>query len=665
MRPDPEPRAGARRPRPAAPKAAPSAPTPGAQAPPAAVLPLPLSDDELRAFNDGRHRRAWRLLGSHVVHEGGERRVRFAVWAPNAERVTVMGPFNGWSKEAFALEPLGSTGVWAGTFAEVAPGDQYKYHLVCRNGHRVDKRDPYAFHGEVPPGTASIVTGMDHRWRDAAWMRGRAERNAPDAPISIYELHIGSWRHLDLPDAFVTYRDLARPLVEHVRRTGFTHVEFMPLNEHPFYGSWGYQTTGYFAPSARYGSPRDLMHLVDALHQSGIGVILDWVPGHFPTDEHGLAYFDGTHLYEHEDPRRGFHPEWNSSIFNYDRNEVRSFLISSALFWLEVLHADGLRVDGVASMLYLDYGRQEGQWIPNHMGGRENLAAVGFLQAMNAAVHEELPGVLTVAEESTTWPGVTKPVEDGGLGFDLKWDMGWMHDTLKYVAREPVHRRWHHDEITFRGMYAFQERFLLPLSHDEVVYGKGSLLGKMPGDRWQRFANLRLLLASMWAQPGKKLLFMGAEIAQEREWHHDSQLDWWLLDDPLHAGVLQVVADCNALYRREPALHERDLDPAGFEWIDPDDRERSVFTFLRRDAAGRPLLVALNFTPVPRHNHRTAVPEGGSWLEVLNTDDRAYGGSGQGNLGGVEASPVPHRGRPFSLNLVLPPLAAVFLVPRP
>ena len=626
---------------------------------------FPPTPHDLHLFNEGTHYRLWRHLGAHPLKEGGRKATRFAVWAPNAARVSVIGPFNGWDKDATRLEALADSGLWQGVVAGVGPGDEYKYHVVSSTGqHAVDKRDPFAFHGEVPPGTASTVWDMAYTWSDQEWMRTRGPRNALDAPMSIYELHVGSWKRFGRGDQLPTYRELAEPLVEYMKRMNFTHVEFMPLAEHPFYGSWGYQTTSYFAASARYGTPQDLMHLIDVLHRHEIGVILDWVPSHFPTDEHGLAYFDGTHLYEHSDPRKGFHPDWGSFIFNYGRHEVRSFLVSNAMFWLEEYHIDALRVDAVASMLYLDYSRNAGEWVPNEHGGRENLEAIDLLQRFNTEVYAAYPDVQTIAEESTAWPAVSRPVSMGGLGFGLKWDMGWMHDTLRFLARDPIHRRHHQGELSFRMVYAFHENFTLPLSHDEVVHGKGSLLGKMPGDKWQQLANLRLLFAYMHAQPGKKLVFMGGELAAEREWNHDTELDWSLERAPEHAGVQRLVADLNHLHRELPALHQLDCEPAGFEWIDAEDAEHSTLAFLRRDRTGGMVLAVFNFTPVPRHNHRVGVPYLARWREVLNSDATIYGGSGQGNLGSVEAAPVPAHGRPYSLVLVLPPLGAVFLVPE-
>ncbi len=622
-----------------------------------------LSDQDLYLFNEGSHFRLYEKLGAHPLTVDGVEGTYFAVWAPNAEQVFVMGTFNGWDKTSHPLRPREQSGIWEGFIPGVGQGTLYKYHIVSRyHGYRVDKADPFAVFNEVPPKTASIVWDLEYAWGDQEWMAGRKRRNALDAPIAIYEVHVGSWRRVpEEGNRSLSYRELALRLAEYVKRMGFTHVEFLPVMDHPFFGSWGYQVTGYFAPSGFYGTPQDLMSLIDSLHQHGIGVILDWVPSHFPTDEHGLGFFDGTHLFEHADPRKGLHPDWNTFIFNYGRNEVRSFLISSALFWLDKYHADGLRVDAVASMLYLDYGRREGEWIPNAYGGKENLEAIAFLRRFNEEVYRNFPDVQTIAEESTAWPMVSRPTYVGGLGFGLKWDMGWMHDTLEYMAQDPIFRKYHHNKLTFRMLYAFHENFILPLSHDEVVYGKGSLLRKMPGDDWQRFASLRLLFGYMYAQPGKKLLFMGGEFGQWREWVHDDSLDWDLLDLVPHAGVQRWVADLNRLYRDEPALHELDCSPGGFEWVDCHDADSSVVSLIRKGRSPDSIvLVVLNFTPVPRFNYRVGAPRGGFWKEILNSDAREYGGSGHGNLGGVEATPIPYHGRPYSLNLTLPPLSAVF-----
>ncbi len=623
-----------------------------------------ITKDDLHWLHEGRHVRLYDKLGAHFTRKQGKRGVAFAVWAPNAAAVSVVGDWNGWEVGRHPLSPRGEIGVWEGFVAGLSEGARYKYHVRSRfHDYEVYKADPLAFAAEAPPETASVVTGLDYDWGDGEWMASRAGRQRLSEPVSIYEVHPGSWRRNPDEGHRLTYRELAHELADYVHEVGFTHVELLPVMEHPFYGSWGYQGTGYFAPTARYGSPRDFMYLVDHLHRRGIGVILDWVPSHFPTDQHGLGYFDGTHLYEHADPRKGFHPDWKSFIFNYGRNEVRSFLLSSARFWLDHYHVDGLRVDAVASMLYLDYSREDGEWIPNEHGGRENLEAVSLLRELNEEIHESFPGALTIAEESTAWPMVSRPTYVGGLGFDMKWDMGWMHDTLRYLSRDPLHRNRHHHELTFRRMYAYSESFVLALSHDEVVHGKGSLLGKMPGDDWQKRANLRLLFAYMTAQPGKKLLFMGGELGQHREWDHDGSLDWHLLERQEHAGIQRLVADLNRLYREEPALHEQDCEEAGFDWIDADDVAHSVLSFLRRgkDEEVPELACVFNFTPVVREGYRIGLPRGGRWREVLNTDAANYGGSGQGNLGGVDAEEVPCHGRPFSAALTLPPLGAVLL----
>ncbi|MGH7966811.1 MAG: 1,4-alpha-glucan branching protein GlgB [Candidatus Binatia bacterium] len=622
-----------------------------------------LGEQDLHFFNEGTHFRLHEKLGAHLLTVDGVEGTYFAVWAPDAKQVSVIGEFNGWDKASHPLAVKGRSGVWERFFPGVGKGTVYKYHVVSQyNGYQVDKADPFAFHNEVPPKTASIVWDLAYEWEDREWMQGRRQRNSLDAPLSIYEIHLGSWRRMpEEENRSLTYRELAHHLPAYVRKMGFTHVEFLPLMEHPFYGSWGYEVTGFFAPTSRYGTPQDLMYLIDCLHQQGIGVILDWVPAHFPKDEHGIGYFDGTHLFEHADPRQGIHPDWDSFIFNYGRNEVRSFLIDNALFWLDTYHADGLRIDAVASMLYLDYSRKEGEWIPNEYGGRENLPALTFLRRFNEEVYKNFPDVQTIAEESTSWPMVSRPLYVGGLGFGLKWDMGWMHDTLHYFSRDPIHRRHHHNELTFRLIYAFSENFTLPLSHDEVVHGKGSLLGKMPGDEWQKFANLRLLLGYMYAQPGKKLLFMGGEFGQWHEWNHDASLDWHLLEYVPHAGLQRWVEELNRLYRSEPALYERDCDVTGFAWVDCNDSDHSVLSFLRRGrSANDLLLVVCNFTPLPRHNYRVGVPRGGFWREALNSDAEDYGGSHQGNLGGFEASPVSAHGHFHSLTLTLPPLAVAF-----
>ncbi|MEO6032910.1 MAG: 1,4-alpha-glucan branching protein GlgB [Burkholderiaceae bacterium] len=610
-------------------------------------------------FREGTHSGLFHKLGCRP--EGAGAGASFAVWAPNARAVSVVGDWNGWDAGANPLQPRAdATGIWEGRIDQARLGQVYKYRIQGRDGHHVvDKADPLASCAELPPATGSRVWALDYDWRDADWMSERGARNGLDAPMSIYEFHAGSWQRAD--ERFLGWRELALRLAAYVKRLGFTHVELMPITEHPFYGSWGYQTTGYFAPTARYGTPQDFMAFVDHLHDEGIGVILDWVPSHFPTDEHGLQYFDGTHLYEHADPRQGFHPEWSSSIFNYGRGEVRSFLISSALFWLGTYHLDGLRVDAVASMLYLDYARKDGEWIPNSHGGKENLEAIEFLRALNEAVYREHPDVVTIAEESTAWPLVSRPTTMGGLGFGMKWNMGWMHDTLAYMKQDPVYRKHHHGELTFSLAYAFNENFVLPLSHDEVVYGKGSLLGKMPGDEWQQFANLRALLAMMWMHPGKKLLFMGSEFGQRREWTHEGELEWQEAAQPAHQGVQRLVEQLNRVYRAEPALHLLDFSPEGFEWIDSHNADHSVLLFLRKAPGAAPLLVACNLTPLPRQNVLAGVPLAGHWRELLNTDSLDYGGAGWGNLGGVDSVPLPAHGRPHSLRLTLPPLSVLLL----
>ncbi len=632
------------------------------------VSHCPLTADDLHWFNEGTHARIYRRMGAHLATVDGATGATFAVWAPNAERVSVIGTFNDWKPRRHPLEPAGSSGVWAGFIPGVRRGDTYKYHIESRHGgYHVDKADPCGFLHQVAPETASIVWDLEYRWADGDWMRRRAETQRHTSPISIYEVHLGSWMRVpEEGNRWLTYRELAPRLAEYVVRHGFTHVEFLPVMKHPFYGSWGYQTTGYYAPTGRYGSPQDLMFLIDTLHQHGVGVILDWVPSHFPTDEHGLAYFDGTHLYEHADVRLGYHPDWNSYIFNYGRHEVRSFLISNAIFWLDHYHADGLRVDAVASMLYLDYSRRDGEWIPNKYGGRENLEAIDFLRQLNQTVYGEYPDVQTYAEESTAWPQVSRPVYVGGLGFGFKWDMGFMHDTLQYFSTDPIHRKYHHDKLTFRAMYAFSENFVLPFSHDEVVHGKGSLLNRMPGDAHSKFAHLRLLLAYTFMQPGKKLLFMGGEFGQWREWNHDASLDWHLASEGgPHNGIQRLVGTLNWLYRSEPALHQLDTDPRGFRWVNCNDVEQSTLSWIRQ-SSGRPedcILVVCNFTPVPRANVRLGVPTGGYWREILNTDAREYGGGGAGNLGGVEAAPFPWQGHPHALNILLPPLSVIAFKP--
>ena len=629
------------------------------------IAPSLLTPFDLHLFNEGTHGHLYEKLGAHLSQE--PEGATFAVWAPNADSVSVIGDFNSWDKDANQLHPREQSGIWEGFVPGVGHGALYKYHVhsrVTRTG--MDKADPFAAFSEAPPRQASIVWDLTYDWGDGAWMSERSRANGRQAPWSVYELHIGSWMRVpEDNNRWLTYRELAPKLADYTLSLGFTHVELMPVMEHPLYQSWGYQVEGYFAPTSRYGTPQDFMYMVDHLHQRGLGVILDWVPSHFPTDEFGLQNFDGTHLFEHADPRLGLHPDWGSSIFNYGRNEVRGFLMSSALSWLHRYHADGLRVDGVASMLYLDYSRKQGEWIPNKFGGRENLEAVDFLRRFNIEVYKERPDTQTIAEESTSWPMVSRPTYLGGLGFGMKWDMGWMHDTLKYMSEDPVHRRFHHNDLTFRMLYAFNENFMLPLSHDEVVHGKGSLIQKMPGDEWQKFANMRLLFAWMYAQPGKKLIFMGGEFGQWHEWDVESSLDWHLLNHAPHAGLSHWVGDLNRVLREENALHEIDFDPAGFSWIDASDNEQSVVSVLRKGSAPDDLLIAaFNFTPVPRHNYQIGAPKGGHWRELLNSDAPMYGGSGQGNLGGVDAAPVGRHGHLHSVTLTLPPLGAIFLKPE-
>ncbi len=619
-----------------------------------------LGDQDLYLFNEGTHLRLYDKLGSHLTEVDGDPGVHFAVWAPNATRVAVVGDFNGWDGRSHPLAPRGDSGIWEGFIPQVEAGTTYKYRITRQDGTDKDKYDPYAAHTETPPKTGSKVWDLSFDWDDDDWMASRGERQTQESAIAIYEVHMGSWQRGD-GDRLLTYRELAPRLAEHVANMGFTHVEFLPIMEFPFEGSWGYQTTGYFAPSSRYGTPQDFMFLVDTLHRAGIGVILDWVPSHFPTDDFALQEFDGTHLYEHADQRKGFHPDWKSSIFNYGRHEVRSFLLSSAVSWLDRYHVDGLRVDAVASMLYLDYSREDGEWIPNEYGGNENIEAVEFLRQLNTQVYGEFPDVQTFAEESTAWPGVSRPTYLGGLGFGFKWDMGWMHDTLDYFQRDPVHRRFHHDRLTFRAIYAWAENYCLPLSHDEVVHGKGSLLDKMPGDDWQQFANLRCLLAWQFATPGKKLLFQGQEFGQRGEWKHAHSLDWHELESPMHGGVLRMTRDAAHAYRETPALHVGDVHPHGFRWVDASDTDQSVLSMLRQAAGHPPVLVVANFTPVPRHGYRVGVPMTGSWSELLNTDAQDYGGSGQGNLGAVEADEEPMHGFSQSVSLTLPPLSVLFL----
>jgi 1,4-alpha-glucan branching enzyme len=627
-----------------------------------------LSDFDLYLIAEGTHNRAYERMGAHIVERGSRSGVEFAVWAPNAELVSVIGDFNGWNPDTNPMRVRPEAGVWETFVPDIGQGARYKYRMQSRYGRFVaDKADPYGFAAEVRPQTASRVWNLeDYTWNDDAWMTERVKRNALDAPLSIYEVHLGSWRRVpEEGNRWLTYRELAPLLADYVHDAGFTHVEFLPVSEHPFDGSWGYETTGYFAPTSRFGDPTDFMYLVDHLHQRGIGVILDWVPAHFPKDEAGLAYFDGTHLYEHSDPRQGEYADWNTFAFNYGRHEVQTFLVSNALFWLDKYHIDGLRVDAVASMLYLDYGRRQGEWIPNRYGGRENIEAVEFLRYLNQHVYASFPDTMTIAEESTAWPLISRPTYLGGLGFGFKWNMGWMHDILEYMSTEPIYRSYHHNRITFSLMYAFTENFVLPFSHDEVVYGKGSMIRKMPGDEWQKFAHLRCLYGYMFGHPGKKLLFMGDEFGQWSEWNHDQSLEWHLLQHPFHSSLQRWVRDLNTLYRGEPALHELDSEPSGFEWVDCTDYQRSIVSFLRRGRQpADTLLFVCNFTPVPRQNYRVGAPQAGYWRETLNSDAPLYGGSGQGNMGGLSAAPLPIHGRPFSLNMTLPPLGVVIFKPE-
>jgi 1,4-alpha-glucan branching enzyme len=623
--------------------------------------PSRLTEHDVYLFKEGNHFRLFEKLGSHPMEVDGARGTYFAVWAPNAKSVSVIGDFNGWNTGAHMLAARGDgSGIWEGFIPGVSQGCLYKYHIVSTYaGYAADKGDPFARYWEISPLTASVVWDLHYDWGDQGWMKNRHRHNGLAAPCAIYEVHLGSWRRVpEEGNRFLTYRELAEHLVQYVLDMGFTHVEFLPVMEHPFYGSWGYEPVGYYAPTSRFGTPQDFMYLIDALHQNGIGVILDWVVSHFPSDIHGLVYFDGTHLYEHMDPRQGFHPDWKSYIFNYGRNEVRSFLTSNALFWADRYHVDGLRVDAVSSMLYLDFSRKEGEWVPNPYGGRENLDAMGFLRRMNETVYGAAPDIQTFAEESTAWPMVTRPVYLGGLGFGMKWNMGWTHDMLGYFSQDPIRRKHHHGKLTSGLAYAFSENFLLPLSHDEVVYGHGSLLGKMPGDDWQRFANLRLLVGYLYAHPGKKLLFMGGEFGQWQEWDHDRSLDWHLLEDAPHRYIQRWIKDLNRFYRSQPALYELDFEPGGFEWIDSADYEQSVLSFLRKGKSDEDTLVVVcNFTPVLRRDYRVGLPSGGCWAEVLNSDRREYGGSGQSNSGNLVAEPIPFHGRDHSLSLILPPLA--------
>jgi 1,4-alpha-glucan branching enzyme len=619
-----------------------------------------LGEIDLHLVGEGRHEQLYEKLGAHVTDEG----VAFAVWAPNAAKVSVVGQWNQWDGRVNPLEQHGVSGIWHAVVPEAREGALYRYEITTRDGQLLLKSDPYAFAAEKPPGNASRVFRSRYEWGDDEWLDQRRASEPLAAPMSIYEVHLGSWRRT-LDNETLDYRALASELGTYAKDMGFTHVELLPVMEHPYSGSWGYQVTGYFAPTARFGDPDDFRAFVDELHRQGVGVILDWVPAHFPRDEWALARFDGTALYEHEDPRRGAHPDWGTLVFNYGRNEVRNFLHANALYWLREFRADGIRVDAVASMLYLDYSRREGEWVPNAFGGREDLDAVSFLQQLNELVHAREPGVVSAAEESTAWPGVSRPVYLGGLGFGFKWNMGWMHDTLDYFQRDPIHRRFHHHQLTFSLVYAFSENFILPLSHDEVVHGKRSLIDKMPGDRWQKLASLRALYGFMWAHPGKKLLFMGGELAQWREWNAETSLDWHLLEERDHQGVQSLVRDLNRVYRETGALWEDDFEPTGFGWLEPNDAGANVLAFARfgKDAK-RPLVCVCNFSPVPRYGYRIGIPLEGRWREALNTDSAYYGGTGEGNLGEVKAEKLPWHDQPFSAELTLPPLGVVWLVPE-
>jgi 1,4-alpha-glucan branching enzyme len=629
-------------------------------------FPPVLSDFDLHLLAEGSHLDLYERLGAHVRELNGVRGVHFAVWAPNATRVSVVGNFNHWDGRRHPMRLHPGVGIWEIFIPDIALGEPYKFEIKGRNGYLGLKSDPLAFYSELRPKSASVVWNVgQYAWSDDQWMRERSHRNALDAPMSIYEVHLGSWMRVpEEGHRWLSYREMAPRLVGHAQYLGITHIELMPVTEYPFDGSWGYQPIGYFAPTSRYGNPDDFAFFVDYCHQHGIGVILDWVPAHFPRDDHGLRYFDGSHLYEHSDPRQGEHPDWGTVIFNYGRREVSNFLLASALFWLDNYHIDGLRLDAVASMLYLDYSRQPGAWIPNQFGGRENLEAIAFLKRFNEVVHQRHPGVLTIAEESTAWPSVSRPTYVGGLGFSLKWNMGWMNDTLRYFTQDPIYRKYHHDLLTFPLWYAFTENFVLPLSHDEVVHGKGALLDKMPGDLWQRYANLRLLYGMMFTEPGKKLMFMGGEFGQWREWDHDESLDWHLLTDSKHHGLMRCFRDLNRLYLREPALHQVDFDSVGFEWIDFSDWEGSVVAYMRRARNADDIIcVVCNFTPVVRENYRFGVLRPGYYAELINTDSVEYGGSNVGNAGGVMAEPIPWHGRPHSIALTVPPLSVVILKP--
>ncbi|MBK6623260.1 MAG: 1,4-alpha-glucan branching protein GlgB [Saprospirales bacterium] len=630
------------------------------------VIPFSLlTDFDTQLFQSGKHFRLYEKLGSHPLSVDGVKGTYFAVWAPNAVKVSVIGNFNYWNKDEHPLSSRwDGSGIWEGFIPGVGKGALYKYFILAKDGRPLQKGDPFARFWEIPPNTASIVWEDDYTWNDQTWLEERKKRDLLASPYSVYEVHLGSWRKTHGGSASLSYKELAEQLVPYVLEMGFTHVEFMPVMEHPYYPSWGYQITGYFAPSSRFGVPEDFKYLVDAFHQAGVGVILDWVPSHFPNDAHGLADFDGTHLYDHADPRKGFHPDWKSCIFNYNRYEVRSFLISNALYWLDQYHADGLRVDAVASMLYLDYSRKAGEWIPNIFGGRENLEATSLLREFNETVYREYPDAVTIAEESTAWTGVSRPTYTGGLGFAQKWMMGWMHDTLKFFMENPVNRKYHHDLATFSLVYAFTENFMLPLSHDEVVHGKGSLISRMPGDEWQRFANLRLLFSYMWTHPGTQLLFMGGEFGQTTEWNHEKGLEWWLTQFRYHRGMMDLVRDLNAMYRKYPAFYQKQFSPEGFEWIDLNDRQNSVLAYLRKGTPENPpLAVICNFTPVPRNNYQIGVPIAGRWQEIFNSDDTPYGGGDYPTIKEAKTKDIPWHGQPFAMDLDLPPLSVLVLLP--
>jgi len=627
-------------------------------------FPPTVGETDAYLFGEGTHRELWRCMGAQVRRIDETDGVAFAVWAPNARRVSVVGDFCGWDGRVYPMRSLGASGIFEIFVPGIPPGSVYKFEIKTRDGAIRLKADPYAFASEIPPNTGSVVAESHYEWGDSDWMNGRDRRDALREPMSVYEVHLGSWKRVpEESHRSLSYREHASQLVEHVKRLGFTHIELLPVAEHPFSGSWGYQVTGYYAPTARYGSPDDFRYFVDLCHRNGIGVLLDWVPAHFPRDDFALRLFDGTALYEHEDKRRGEHPDWGTLIFNYGRNEVRNFLIANALYWMKEFHIDGLRVDAVASMLYLDYSREAGQWIPNEYGGRENLEAVAFLKALNDTIDIECPGCFTVAEESTAWGGVSKPVREGGLGFKFKWNMGWMHDTLEYFGNDPVHRRFHQDQLTFAMLYEYTERCIMPLSHDEVVHGKGSMLNKMPGDPWQKFANLRTLLAYQYTRPGKVLLFMGTELAPDREWNHDESLDWHLTDDPPRTGLQRFLTDLNGIYSRTPSLWRFDHGPEGFQWIDGSDRENSVISFVRRDGEAF-VVVVFNLTPVPRDEYRIGAPAAGEYVVLLNSDDAEYGGSGFEVPHALHTEPVPKHGHAQSLSLTLPPLGALVLAPR-